>query len=363
MATLLIEGPELLRAAENLLCVKGGKKLSDCPANRPIYARFGGEKGEEIIVRRRGGALRQIESLEIHCHGGCAAVHEIENAFAERGFSRISWKDWIANNAADPFAAAARLALADARTERTAAILLDQYHGALRRAFEKIERSSGVSRFSCPPQALMRRQSQIDALLERAPLGLHLTQPWRVTLIGAPNVGKSSLLNALAGYNRAIVHHTPGTTRDLVTVHTAFEGWPVELCDTAGLRTLRHADDKTENDDLERAGIELAREQIAQADLLLLIFDAVKSWTPADQTFRERYPQALVLHNKADLPRSVDNRPEGLFVSAMTGQGIEKLPHLIARRLVPQPPPPGAAVPFTKEQIEKLLVGSCRERK
>ena len=91
-----------------------------------------------------------------------------------------------------------------------------------------------------------------------APLGLHLARPWQVVVAGPPNVGKSSLINALAGYPRAIVHWAPGTTRDAVTVETVLDGWPVELCDTAGLRTA--------GDAVERAGIELARRKMAQAE-------------------------------------------------------------------------------------------------
>lgn len=338
VATLLIEGPGTVRAAEELLYFKSGRKWAAQPIDRPLFAHFGGENGEEVVVRRREVATPiSIESLELHCHGGFAAIRAIERAFVERGFAPLSWKDWIAENAEDPIAAAARVALADARTERTAAILLDQYRGALRRALD--DRKITVA--------------QIEAILERAPLGLHLTKPWRVVLIGEPNVGKSSLLNALVGYRRAIVHHTPGTTRDVVAAQTAFDGWPVELCDTAGLRA---GDPETaaEFDKIERAGIELTRRQIARADLLLMIFDAGKSWTVAEQAFRERYPQALVIHNKADLPRPADNRPEGMFVSALNGEGIEELPRRIAQRLVPDPPPPGAAVPFTEEQVEML---------
>ena len=73
-------------------------------------------------------------------------------------------------------------------------------------------------------------------------VGLRLVSGWRVVLAGRPNVGKSRLLNALAGYERAIVDPTPGTTRDVVTVRTALDGWPVELADTAGLRDAGRRD-------------------------------------------------------------------------------------------------------------------------
>jgi tRNA modification GTPase len=384
VATVLVEGPDVDRVAEGLLYLKSGKKLSDYPADRPIFAHFGDERGEEVVVRRCGchwhpasealgetsvsedAASREsisrdasgTQSIEVHCHGGIAAVSAVENAFAAQGFAAVSWKQWIAEIEPDPITAAARIALADARTERTAAILLDQYHGALSRAFEAIERGVGyqtVENVSDLRQVgNLPHEQQIALLLELAPLGLHLTKPWRVVLIGEPNVGKSSLLNALLGYPRAIVHHTPGTTRDAVVVQTAFDGWPVELCDTAGLRTVHHGDHGNESDKIEQAGIELAMQKIAQADLLLLVFDAGKSWTTADQAFLEQYPQALVIHNKSDLPRPDDDRPEGIFVSAVTGQGVEELSRCIAQRLVPHPPPPDAAVPFTEEQIEKL---------
>jgi tRNA modification GTPase len=353
VATLLVEGPATDNAIAELLVIKSGKNLSDYHADRPIFSHFGGSEGEDIIVRRHDG----VNSLELHCHGGYAAIETIEKAFVERGFFLVSWKDWIEQSSEDPFAAEALIALADARTERTASILLDQYHGVLRRAFEEIECGAG-----CQPATNAGESGQvgnlphkekIEDLLERDSFGLHLTKPWRVVLIGEPNVGKSSLLNALVGFDRAIVHHTPGTTRDLVVVQTAFEGWPVELCDTAGLRVM----DSLENpriDPIERAGIELAQQQIAQADLLLSIFDAGNPWTEADEAFLKKHPQALVIHNKVDLLRSAHQRPAGLFVSAATGQGIEELSRLIARRLVPNPPPPGAAVPFTKEQIARL---------
>ena len=187
---------------------------------------------------------------------------------------------------------------------------------------------------------------QIAILLARANLGRHLVRPWRVVLAGPVNVGKSSLINALAGYGRSIVHDAPGTTRDAVTATTAIDGWPVELCDTAGLRQG--------GDAVERAGIERAQERLAQADLAVLVFDRGVPWSADDQALVDEWPGSLLVHNKRDLPGPADDRPTGLMTSALRGDGVENLLEAIARRLVPDPPPAGAAVPFTAEQMETV---------
>ena len=241
-----------------------------------------------------------------------------------REFKPSDWREAIAAQEGDPIAAAARLALADARTVRTAAILLDQYHGALRREFEEMRnaecgmrsKESGTSNssFLIPHSSLQQRLETLRTLI---PLGRHLTSPWRVVLAGRPNVGKSSLLNALAGYARAIVHDQPGTTRDAVTVQTALDGWPVEFCDTAGLRESESP--------VEQAGVELALRKMSEADLGVLIFDASRPWAAEDQALQEKWPGAVRVHNKCDLPPSSAERPEGLSVSALTGQGIDLL--------------------------------------
>src|SRR5207244_7282248 len=79
----------------------------------------------------------------------------------------------------------------------------------------------------------------LEALVRYVDVGRHLTAPWKVAVIGPPNVGKSSLVNALAGFQRSIVAPTPGTTRDLVTTLIAVDGCPAGLIDTAGLRDAR----------------------------------------------------------------------------------------------------------------------------
>jgi tRNA modification GTPase len=263
----------------------------------------------------------------------------IEETLVAGGCQRLAWRDWAAGRCADAITASALNALADARTERVAAILLDQYHGALSRALSEIQQA--IDRGD---RCTARRQS--DELCARVDLGRHLVKPWQVVLAGRVNVGKSSLINALAGYDRSIVHPTPGTTRDAVTLATAIDGWPVELCDTAGLRAG--------GDAIERAGMERARERLAQADLVILVGDCSERWSREDQTLVDQWPAALRVHNKCDLPPAADDRPPGLSISAMRGDGVENLLATVARRLAPQPPPAGAAVPFTAAQIEMV---------
>ena len=172
-----------------------------------------------------------------------------------------------------------------------------------------------------------------------------------MVLAGRPNVGKSRLLNALAGYGRAIVDPSPGTTRDVVTVRTALDGWPVELADTAGLRDPEGA--------IEAAGIALARARQRTADLLIVVLDRSEPWTADDQALLGEANKAgastLIVANKADLPAAWDVWGDDvLTISAERGDGIEPLIHTLAQRLVPDPPPAGAGVPFRPAHFRRI---------
>src|SRR5690606_36920818 len=150
--------------------------------------------------------------------------------------------------------------------------------------------------------------------------GRRLRDGLRAVLVGPPNAGKSSLLNALAGSERAIVTAIPGTTRDLLQETLRIDGVELTLVDTAGLRE--------DGDAIEREGMRRARAELARADLALVVLDA----RDPDAGLRalgvglDGVPDRLVLHNKCDLLPADAPPPEGgLRVSARTGAGLEAL--------------------------------------
>jgi tRNA modification GTPase len=151
-----------------------------------------------------------------------------------------------------------------------------------------------------------------------------------VVIAGQPNVGKSSLLNALAGAELAIVTPIPGTTRDKVTQTIQIEGVPVHVIDTAGLRET--------DDTIEQMGIARSWTEIEQADALVFLHDLTRLGQPdhdaAESAIRQRLPRALVeagrvleVYNKADLPHGCSAGPSELRLSATTGLGLDTLRH------------------------------------
>jgi len=337
VATVAVHGPQAAELVARRLVV-GAKQPPTLDLGRIRLRQFRGLAGstEELIV-----VVISPEDVEIHCHGGPAAANAIAEALAAEGAQRIDWQQWAELVDDDLIRAEARLALAEARTERTCAILLDQYRGALAAALAQIEQLLDAGQRQAAQERLARLQSL-------ATCGSHLTRPWQVVLAGAPNVGKSSLINALVGYQRAIVFDQPGTTRDVLAAATAVDGWPVELMDTAGLRGPVDA--------LEAAGIEQTRRQLAQADIVLAIEDVSLPSAPAN----ELPASAIAVLNKCDLlsaslrEQRLAQSPHACLVSAKTGEGLDQLCAAISRQLVPAIPLPGEAVPFTPRQLDLI---------
>jgi tRNA modification GTPase len=356
VAVVVVAGSESLRAVSNCFVARSGRAVGEIPIGRIVLGHWGGVAAatEELVLCRR-----TQEQIEIHCHGGVAAVEAVISRLVNEGCQRLTWQEWVNRCSLDRIQAAARVALADAVTERTAAILLDQLNGALTATVNGLLAEISAGKLTSAAET-------IDDLLGRQEFGLHLTSPWRVVVFGAPNVGKSSLMNALAGYERAIVSETPGTTRDVVTLTTAIDGWPVQLSDTAGFRATQ--------DELESAGIELATSSLAKAELTIFVHDATNLRNDrsdyVSQIVRPLLaPQIRTIHviNKIDLispagrcellERFKDSNTEigsQHAVSALNGEGVAELMSSIAHALAPVSVPAGTAVPFTIEQFDCL---------
>jgi tRNA modification GTPase len=193
-------------------------------------------------------------------------------------------------------------------------------------------------------------EAQVGAALARARQGALLREGLRVVLAGQPNVGKSSLLNALAGAELAIVTAIPGTTRDRVAETIQIEGVPLHITDTAGLR--EHAEVA---DEVERIGIGRSWEAIGSADAVVFLHDLGRAGEPAyeaaEALIAAQLPSEVsVLHvyNKADLPGLGAAPVQGIALSARTGQGLDALRRALLQQAGWQAAPEGLFIARTR---------------
>ena len=270
---------------------RGRQPLAERPDGAIIFGRWGDrERGEEVVVVRHAA-----DRLEVHCHGGLAASEAVIASLA----SSIPISQSCGEPRGETLHAAiemeVRAALARAGGPQAARILCRQLAGALGNELERIAalRAAGDTAAATAAVARLRRASRV---------GLRLIEPWRVVVTGPVNAGKSSLVNALAGYARSIVSAEPGTTRDAVTTRLVLGGWEIDLIDTAGLREDGAASSAT-----ERAGIERAIAAAAEADLVLR-FNA-----PAAGVRGQR---ELLVISKADLAPGAVTPPGVIRTSA-----------------------------------------------
>ena len=234
---------------------------------------------------------------------------------------------------------------ADAEQSRKAA--LNQLHGSVSRAIHDVEdilldALSGIdAAIDYPeeaeedciarlPEQLGAGRSKAERLLADGRRGRVLRDGLRVVILGRPNTGKSSLMNALAGFERAIVTDIAGTTRDVLDERLSFDGVPVRLIDTAGIREA--------TDRAEQIGVDRALDEMRRADVQLVLLDGSAPLTAEDETLIETtengIPRILVV-NKCDLPRQTDYAG-AISISAKTGQGLEELKREVLRLAAPQ---------------------------
>lgn len=296
------------------------------------------------------------DMAELYLHGGQATVRRVLALLGRHARSarpgEFTQRAFL-NGKLDLAQAEAVMDLINAGAERGAKSALAQLEGGLSRRIAAVEGMlldalSGLEAAidypeeleddvtSALPGTLAAAETELRTLTSAGLSGRVLREGARVALVGRPNAGKSSLLNALAGTERAIVTQYAGTTRDVLEEAVSMEGVPVTLFDTAGIRVA--------DDPVERIGVARARSAAEQADLLLLCFDLAAPLSEEDFALlreTESRPRIAVC-NKSDLPAlwSAETlAAQGLAtltVSAETGEGLPALRHAIAASVAPE---------------------------
>ena len=343
LAIIRVSGPQAVQA---ITC------LTRKPAPQPRFAQFaqlyhpvsGQLLDEAICLYFKGpNTFTGEDSAEFQLHGGRAVIQSVLGAlragvpdlrYAEAGeFSKRAYL----NGKIDLTKAEAIMDLVNAETESQAELAANQLGGALRDLYEgwrdQIIRILAyaeayidfVDEEEVPPDVFASVRPQLNHLiadlahhLDDKAIGERLRDGFVITIIGAPNAGKSSLLNALAKRDVAIVTPQAGTTRDIIEVPLNLGGLPVILVDTAGLRETQ--------DVIEAEGIRRAKHRVAEADLVLALFDGTKEQDTETAALIDA--KTLIVQTKADLG-STGN----LAISTTTGQGIDTLLDHITQHL------------------------------
>lgn len=291
------------------------------------------------------------DMVEIDCHGGHQTVQRILGLLSGLGFRPAEGGEFtrraFLNGKMDLAQAEAVMDIITADAEQSRKAALNQLHGSVSRAIHDVEdvlldALSGIdAAIDYPdeaeedciarlPEQLGAGRSKAERLLADGRRGRVLRDGLRVVILGRPNTGKSSLMNALAGFERAIVTDIAGTTRDVLDERLSFDGVPVRLIDTAGIREA--------TDRAEQIGVDRALDEMRRADIQLVLLDGSAPLTAEDETLIETtengIPRILVV-NKCDLPRQTDYAG-AISISAKTGQGLEELKREVLRLAAPQ---------------------------
>lgn len=306
----------------------------DMPVDEVLYVVFPAPRsytGEDVV--------------EINCHGGVAVLDRVMRLLIKNGARAATGGEFtkraFLNGKMDLIQAEAVADLIASGGEQDAALALRQMSGRLSseitQLFDMLVSlntdilayvdfpDEGLSDVS--PQRVISELEKIKARLLRLENSFNTGSVIRdgvdTVIIGMPNVGKSALLNALLGYERAIVSDTAGTTRDMITERATVGGVTLNLCDTAGMHDAEN--------DIERRGIELAKAHTARAGLVLAVIDGSRPLTEGDTAVLELAASkpTVVIINKSDLPQRAElksiNAGYTVSVSAKSGAGMDEL--------------------------------------
>ena len=348
-----LTGPDTRRILDGVFAPANGRPMSAQTPRKLVFGRAldrsGGVIDEALAVLFPGpNSYTGEDCAEIHCHGSPVVLDEVLAAAFARGARQARGGEFtqraFLSGRMDLIQAESVADLIDAESAGAARNAVGQLQGRMSRSVGGIYDAlmDVVSRFyaivdypdeEIEPlqqaqieQTLAESAERLDALLATFSRGRLLKSGVPAVILGKPNAGKSSLLNALLGYDRAIVTDIAGTTRDTVEEKVLVGSVLLRLCDTAGIRDAA--------DTVERLGVERAQQAAQRAELALLVLDGSAPLTREDEeaiAAARRARRMLVLVNKADLPQVLDTAAlrvrfgEVISLSARSGAGVDAL--------------------------------------
>lgn len=373
-----LSGPEAIGLADTLFEPLSGAPMAAREDRRLVYGKLKNRAGELLdlclcTVSRAPNSYTGEDTAEFQCHGSPVLLRAVlEELFAlgarQAGPGEFTKRAFL-NDRLELSSAEAVADLIDAETIEAAKNAAGQLSGAIAGRIGRLYESLGdISahyhavldypdediedfRLEQYRNALDAALRDLKALRRSFERGRLLTAGVPTVIAGRPNAGKSSLMNALLGYDRAIVTDIPGTTRDTIEERLHLAGLCLRLTDTAGIR-------ETE-DRVEKLGVDRSRAALEQAELVLVLIDGSEDFTQEDAALiaaAERAPHALVLLSKSDKPsriHSIETSLPVLSVSVVTGEGLEELEKAIAA-LFPMPAVPAGEILTNARQAEAV---------
>lgn len=356
IAIVRMSGDDSINIIDKIFVSASKVKMAEAENRKFLYGHIcdGDKKIDEVLVVKMKGphSYTAEDIVEIHCHGGVVSVKRILNLILSKG-ARLAEKGEFTkrgflNGRIDLTQAEAVIDLIKAKTDISFDLGLNQLGGALSEVLNKLKdelvsmQALIVANIDFPDEDiedaayndLLDRSNKIldkmDKLLENSKNSRLLRDGINTVILGKPNVGKSSLLNGLLKYDRAIVTDIAGTTRDVIEDYINLDGVLLKISDTAGIR-------ETE-DEVEKIGVNIAREKLKDADLVIAIFDISRDFDQDDKEILKliENKKRIIILNKDDLEQKISNdeiekyfKDDYLRLSVMENESVMKVEKLI----------------------------------